>query len=79
LLVAKAFLLSGASLQGDRVKSMRSKLKALPAREALDALIPTIRWKPPRTHTLSQDLIKVRSSWAADSVENKEQREYAPL
>lgn len=66
-------------MQGERVKTYRAKLNDQPAKEVLDALIPTIKWKAPRTHTLSQELIKVRSSWAADSIENNEQRECALL
>lgn len=61
------------------MKSVRAKLKDQPPRDELGALVPAIKWKAPRTHTLSQDLIKVRSSWAADSIENNEQREYVSL
>lgn len=68
----------GSVVQGERVKSVRAKLKDQPSKEALDALVAGIKWAPPRTHSLSQELIKVRSSWAADSIENNEQREYGP-
>ena len=64
-------------VQGERVKSVRAKLKD-PSRDALEALVSTTKWTHPRTHTLSQELIKVRSSWAADSIENTEQRECGP-
>lgn len=65
------------AVQGERIKSVRARFKD-PTRESLEALVATTKWRHPRTHTLSQELIKVRSSWAADSVENNKQRECGP-
>lgn len=67
-----------SAVQGERIKSVRAKLKD-PSRESLESLVATTKWTPPRTHILSQELIKVRMGWAEDSVEDREQRECAPL